>query len=190
MLPPVPPRVPTPPAPPTGPGLRLGLVSDTHGRFDPALPALLAGVAAILHAGDVGDPAVLEALERLAPVRAVRGNNDVEPPLSRLPEVLELSYSGADLHVRHVAGTPARPEAAARRALASRRPRVLVCGHSHRWLAQDADGTAWLNPGSCGPRRFSLPRTAAVLELGAGRARFLVTDLDTGAALGALDFAL
>ncbi|MFO0580909.1 MAG: metallophosphoesterase family protein [Anaeromyxobacter sp.] len=159
------------------PALRAGLVSDSHGLHDPGLDRLLAGCEVVLHAGDVVKPAVLEALRRLAPVRAVRGNNDVAPPLASLPEALVEEVGGLPVLVVHDLGARAAPHPSVRRLLVRHRPAVVVHGHSHRPGAEVIDGRLFVNPGSCGPRRFSLPRTAAMLEVSGRRVRIDWYDL-------------
>ncbi len=143
--------------------MRIGLVSDTHGLFDPGLVAVFARCAAILHAGDVVKPAVLSALEELAPVTAVRGNNDDGPTLARLPEVAFVPIGPLTALVVHDLGAREAPRPPARALIARRRPEIVVHGHSHRPGAAVVEGRLFVNPGSAGPRRFSLPRTAAVL---------------------------
>ncbi len=157
--------------------MRIGLVSDTHGLFDPALPALLHGCAAILHAGDVVKPAVLTALEAIAPVTAVRGNNDDAPPLARLPETALVPIGPLTALVVHDLGAREAPKPPARSLIARRRPEIVVHGHSHRPGAAVVDGRLYVNPGRAGPRRFSLPRTAAVLVARGRRVSLELFDL-------------
>jgi putative phosphoesterase len=148
--------------------VRVGIVSDTHGLLDPALPALLAGCDLLLHAGDVGSGAVARELARLAPLRAVRGNVDEGPDLEALPEWTEVEVGDARWLLVHEA-RPDAPSPLLRRLLA-RHPEstVVVHGHSHRPGARVVDGRLFLNPGSAGPRRFSLPRTACVAVVAGG----------------------
>jgi putative phosphoesterase len=158
--------------------VRIGLVSDTHGLADPALATLFRGCQLVLHAGDVGRPEVLEELRRVAPVRAVRGNNDLGPFGDSLPEIVRETLGELEALVVHELWAPGRLAPAARRAL--RRPAPLVVfGHSHRPSAELEGGSLYLNPGSAGPRRFHLPRSAAVLELRGRRVRFAVHDLES-----------
>ncbi|MDE2999919.1 MAG: metallophosphoesterase family protein [Gemmatimonadota bacterium] len=127
-------------------GDRLGVVSDSHGLLRPQVTALLHGVRAIIHAGDVGKISVLEQLESIAPVYAVRGNVDLVPPCSDLPERLVLHAGGRRILVTHiledadVTGFD-----------------LVVCGHSHVPKISAIGSTCCLNPGSIGPRRFRLP---------------------------------
>jgi uncharacterized protein len=161
--------------------VRVGLVSDSHGLLDPKLPGLLEGCALILHAGDIVRPAVLAGLRALAPVRAVRGNNDLDPALARLPETALVALGPLTALVVHDLGARERPRAPARPLLARERPQIVVHGHSHRPGAALLDGTLFVNPGSAGPRRFSLPRTAAILVLRGRHVRLEFVDL-SGAA--------
>lgn len=143
--------------------MRVGLVSDTHGLFEPKLEEVFAGCDAILHAGDVVKAAVLAALGRIAPVTAVRGNNDDPAAFPDLPVTAFFPVGALTALVVHDVGARERPIAPARAILAHRRPEIVVHGHSHRPGAAVVDGTLFVNPGSAGPRRFSLPRTAALL---------------------------
>jgi putative phosphoesterase len=157
--------------------VRIGLVSDTHGLFDPALATVFARCAAILHAGDVVRPAVLEALAAIAPVTAVRGNNDVAPALGRLPVTALVPVGPLTALVVHDLGPREAPKPPAREVIAHRRPEIVVHGHSHRPGASVLDGRLFVNPGSAGPRRFSLPRTAAVLVARGRRVSVELLDL-------------
>jgi hypothetical protein len=143
----------------------VGLVSDSHGLVDPALPALLAGCQLILHAGDVVKLEVLAALEVVAPVRAVRGNNDVAPGLVGLPDHRLVTLGGLTAYLVHDVGSPGRPHPSVGKALRRLRPSIVVHGHSHRPGTALVDGHLFVNPGSAGPRRFDLPRTAARLRV-------------------------
>jgi putative phosphoesterase len=148
--------------------VRIGLVSDTHGLFDPGLPEVLAGCDLVLHAGDVVGEAVLRALGRIAPVTAVRGNCDEGTSLGHLPHLAVVPLGTLTALLVHDAGPPARRGPPLRDALARTRPDLVVHGHSHRPGAERIDGALFVNPGSAGPRRFRLPRCAAVLSV-AGR---------------------
>jgi hypothetical protein len=145
--------------------MRIGLVSDSHGHLDPKLAGLFEGCAAILHAGDVVKPAVLASLERIAPVTAVRGNNDGGPELGRLPEAALVALGDLTALVVHDLGPRDRPKPPARAILARRAPEIVVHGHSHRPAVARLGPTLFVNPGSAGPRRFSLPRCAGVLTV-------------------------
>jgi hypothetical protein len=157
--------------------MRVGLVSDTHGHLDPKLPSLFARCDAILHAGDIVKPAVLAALGEVAPVTAVRGNNDGDPAFAHLPEAALVGMDALTALVVHDLGARDHPRPPARAILARQRPEIVVHGHSHKAGAALFNGALFVNPGSAGPRRFSLPRTAAVLEVHGRRVRLELFDL-------------
>ena len=130
--------------------LRIGLISDTHGLLRPAAADFLQGCARIVHAGDVGDAAILEALASIAPITAVRGNNDRESEIAGLPESTQLEIGAVRLYVLHDLKQLAIDPAAAG-------VNVVVSGHSHRPLVEERAGVLYVNPGSAGRRRFKLP---------------------------------
>ena len=137
----------------------VGVISDTHGLVRPEAVAALAGAEVILHAGDVGGPEVLEELRRLAPVVAVRGNNDRGAWAEALAEYEAVEVNKTFVYVLHdLKELDIAPAAAGFR--------VVVSGHSHKPLAEERRGVLYLNPGSAGPRRFKLPVTIARLKLG------------------------
>lgn len=138
----------------------LGLISDTHGWLDPAALAALAGVDAILHAGDIGDGTVLTALAAVAPLHAVRGNNDRGTAWAAIPEVLDLDLAGHRIHLVH-RPEDARPEGAG----------IVVTGHTHRLRNESRDGVWWLNPGASGRRGFHKERTLLRVRLLPGSLR-------------------
>jgi len=158
------------------PPLRVGLVADTHDVFDPKLESLFAGCALILHAGDVTRQPVLDALSAIAPVRAVRGNNDFGPLAEDLPETALVPLGGITALLVHDV-SPASPSQAVRRTLSRSGARLVVHGHSHRPAAVLQGGILFANPGSAGPRRFRLPRSAALLEVDGRRVRVEFHDL-------------
>lgn len=153
--------------------LVVGLISDTHGLLRPAALAALEGSDAIVHAGDVGDPAILARLAALAPVTAVRGNNDHGGWAASLPETAQVTLGGVGLLVIHDANV-----------LAADAPAngvdVVVCGHSHRPKCEHRGRVLCVNPGSAGPRRFRLPVSVAKLTIEAGRldVEFVTLDVD------------
>ena len=136
----------------------MGVISDTHGLLRPEACAALAGCDLIVHAGDIGSPEVLAALERIAPTRAVRGNNDRERWANAIPYTDTLTVAGKRLYLLHDIAEldidPARDGYSA-----------VICGHSHKPRAETKDGVLYLNPGSAGPRRFSLPIVLARLTV-------------------------
>jgi uncharacterized protein len=140
---------------------KLGVLSDTHGRFDPALHEIFAGVERIVHAGDVGSADVLVELATIAPVTAVRGNVDVYFGAEELPEEVVLEIAGCRLLVAHVRAALLRHHEPAREGFD-----MVVTGHSHRYAESRDGGVVYLNPGAAGAPRFGLPRSVAIVELG------------------------
>jgi putative phosphoesterase len=140
----------------------VGLISDTHGLLRPQALAALAGCDYLIHAGDIGDARILEHLARIAPVTAVRGNNDQGPWAQKVPETAMLEVGGIVIYAIHdLAELELDPVAAGFR--------VVVAGHSHKPAQQERDGVLYINPGSAGPRRFTLPVAVARLRIAAGR---------------------
>ena len=139
----------------------IGLISDTHGLMRPEALKALAGVELILHAGDVGACAVLEALRRIAPVRAVVGNVD-DPDDPDLEPYVELVVGGTSIHVSHghECGAPT-PEKLLLRYPAD----VIIYGHTHRALIRQSDARLVFNPGAAGPRRFDLKPSVGLLRI-------------------------
>jgi len=144
------------------PVTRVGVISDTHGLLRPEALAFLLGSDRIVHAGDVGDPAILDELSTIAPVTAVRGNVDTATWAAALPETQVLDVAGVRIYVLHdLAQLNIRP--------AALRIGVVISGHSHKPLTERRGGVLYLNPGSVGPRRFSLPISIAELTIADGR---------------------
>ena len=138
--------------------VRVGLLSDTHGLLRPEALEFLRGSDHIVHAGDIGDAEVLEKLRSVAPVTAVRGNNDRDAWAGRIPETDTLQVGEVFIHVLHdLAQLDLDPAAAGFR--------VVVSGHSHQPRVDERDGVLYVNPGSCGPRRFKLPIAAGELRI-------------------------
>jgi uncharacterized protein len=150
--------------------MRIGLISDTHGLVRPEALQALAGVDHIIHAGDIGGAAVIEALSAIAPVDVVRGNNDKDPWGAKLPAWLALEFEGVSIHVLHdVKEMDVDPAAAGFR--------VVIAGHSHKPVVTERDAVLFVNPGSAGPRRFSLPVTVGYLMVADGRAHAQIKSL-------------
>src|SRR5579859_7730235 len=157
--------------------MKIGVVSDTHGYFDPKLPELLAGVDVILHAGDVDSQNILDELEEIAPVHAVRGN--VDGADLNLPGELTLLFEGVQIEMQHIL-----PSAQSEVETWSKetgkthvkrhddflknyeeRTRVAIFGHSHEPCLITLSHILFFNPGSAGKKRFVLPRCCGLLEI-------------------------
>jgi putative phosphoesterase len=138
--------------------MKIGVISDTHGLLRPEAEQCLAGVAHIIHAGDIGRPEVIAGLRRIAPVMAIKGNVDTADWAARYPDTRTIKLGGRVIYVLHdVHQLKLDP--------VSDGIDVVISGHSHRPGIETVDGVLYLNPGSAGPRRFSLPITLAMLEL-------------------------
>ena len=138
--------------------LRVGLIADTHGLLRPQATAFLRGCDHILHGGDIGAPDILKQLAALAPVAAVRGNNDTQAWAAPLPATRLLELGAVKIYMIHnLADLELDPAAAG--------VRVVVSGHSHRPLVRERNGVVYVNPGSAGPRRFRLPISVAQLKI-------------------------
>ena len=153
----------------------VGVISDTHGVMRPEALDRLRGSDLIVHCGDVGAPAVLDALRALAPVRAVRGNNDRGPWARELPTSDVIEVGSHVLYVIHDVGDLDLEPAAARFT-------AVLSGHSHRPLVEERGGVLFVNPGSAGPRRFSLPVAVAQLVLSSGRCDARIIELGAATA--------
>jgi putative phosphoesterase len=151
--------------------MRIGVISDTHGLLRPQALVALAGSELILHAGDIGSPEVLTALEAIAPVLAVRGNNDTEPWALALPETRVVEVGGLRFYLLHDLKTLDVDPLVARFD-------AVVSGHSHKPLTEQRRGVLYLNPGSAGPRRFQLPITLARLQVRDGQLHSELLHLD------------
>lgn len=151
----------------------LGIVSDTHGYFHPNLPEDLAGVDHILHAGDVGDPAILDGLDAVAPVTAVWGNVDGASIRERLGEHQRWTVEGLDVWMTHIAGRPGRWQQGMGERLAANPPDMLVCGHSHILQVErlaSLDDMLFVNPGAAGKQGLHQEKTCLRLTIDDGRA--------------------
>ncbi|MGH9694523.1 MAG: metallophosphoesterase family protein [Bryobacteraceae bacterium] len=151
--------------------MRIGVISDTHGLLRPQAVKALQGAEHVLHAGDIGDPAILDALRAIAPVTAIRGNIDEGGPCGHLPPTELAELSGHGIYMLHdVKKLDLKPEAAGIAA--------VVFGHSHKPLIEWRHDVLFLNPGSAGPRRFELPVTLAWLNIEAGKLSARIVQLD------------
>jgi hypothetical protein len=150
--------------------MKIGLISDTHGLLRPEALQALAGVEHIIHAGDIGRLEVIAALREIAPVDAIRGNNDKDAWATQFPLRLALEFGGVAIHVLHdLKELDVEPSVAGFR--------VVIAGHSHKPAVIERDGVLFVNPGSAGPRRFSLPVTIGYLTVAGGTARARIMEV-------------
>jgi hypothetical protein len=150
--------------------MKIGIISDTHGLLRPEAVERLAGVGHIIHAGDIGQSDVISGLRRIAPVTAVRGNVDRGEWAAGYPPTELVKLGGRFFYVLHnLAELDLDPIAAG--------IAVVVSGHSHRPKIETVDGVVYLNPGSAGPRRFSLPIALATLDLSGKELRPCIVNL-------------
>ncbi|HWH60641.1 MAG TPA: metallophosphoesterase family protein [Terriglobales bacterium] len=148
----------------------IGVISDTHGLLRPEAVAALAAVDHILHAGDVGDAAILNRLRAIAPLTAIRGNVDVAGPCGQLPANEAVELAGKLFYLVHaIDDLDIEPQAAGAAA--------VIYGHSHRPAIEQRNGVLYLNPGSAGPRRFHLPVTLAKILVADGALRASIVPL-------------
>ena len=148
----------------------IGVISDTHGLLRPEALVALSEAEHILHAGDVGDIEILRRLEEIAPVTAIRGNVDVSGACAELPATEAVELGGRLFYLVHsVRDLDLNPVVAG--------VSVVVSGHSHRASVEWKAGVMYLNPGSAGPRRFSLPVTVALLTVGEAGVSALIEEL-------------
>jgi putative phosphoesterase len=151
---------------------RIGITSDTHGLLRPEAEERLAGVDHIIHAGDIGRPEIIDALRRIAPVTAIRGNVDSGEWAREYPDTKLLRLAGKSIYILHDLKTLQVDPCAGFD--------VIVSGHSHVPTIETLCGILYLNPGSAGPRRFKLPITLATLEVAPGGMRPEIHDLEGG----------
>jgi len=144
--------------------MMIGIISDTHGLLRPEALALLRGSEHIIHAGDIGAPEIVPALERIAPVTAIRGNVDKSTWARRFPETEVVELGGLHIYILHdINALDLDPKAAGFAA--------VISGHSHQPKQELKDGVLYFNPGSAGPRRFKLPISVGRLEIENRRVR-------------------
>ena len=152
----------------------VGVISDTHGLLRPEALAALRGSDYIIHAGDIGDPAILKQLAEIAPVTAIRGNVDRDAWARKIPATNVLEVGGVSVYILHnLNELDVKPEAAGFQ--------VVVSGHTHAAEADMKNGVLYFNPGSAGPRRFRLPVTVGRLHLKDGRASAEIIEILPGA---------
>ena len=151
--------------------MRIGVISDTHGLLRPQAVDALRGSDHIVHAGDIGDASILAALRAIAPVTAVRGNNDRDAWAASIPDTARVTLAGVGVYVLHDLATLSIEPAA-------EDVRVVIAGHSHKPSAVQRNGVLYLNPGSAGPRRFTLPIAVATLDIEGGTVTPALLTLD------------
>ena len=144
--------------------IRIGVIADTHGLFDPAVRRHFRGVDHILHAGDIGDRSVIEQLEQIAPVTAVSGNVD-DSEESGFPSEVVFELAGRRIAIRHILYEGGKLTKDGRAFLQENQPDLCIFGHSHRPKVEWFGKMLLFNPGSAGPRRFSLPRGVGLLTI-------------------------
>ena len=150
--------------------LRIGLISDTHGLLRPEALAWLQGSDYIVHGGDIGSPDILDQLAQIAPVTAVRGNNDRDGWAMQVPETDFLQVGELFIYALHDLDLLDIDPASAG-------VRVVVTGHSHKPLIEEREGVLYVNPGSAGPRRFTLPISAGELIVDGAQVRARIEHL-------------
>jgi putative phosphoesterase len=149
----------------------IGVISDTHGLLRPEAIDALRGSDYIIHAGDVGDPAILARLKEIAPVTAIRGNVDHGDWAAKLPTTNVFEAGGVSIYVLHnLADLDLKPEAAGFAA--------VISGHTHKPKQEKRNGVLYFNPGSAGPRRFNLPVSVGKLVVADGQIRAETVILD------------
>jgi putative phosphoesterase len=149
----------------------IGVISDTHGLLRPDAVVALRGVEHILHAGDVGDAAILDELRKIAPVTAIRGNVDMRGECAKLPATDFVELAGKAFYLVHSEHwLDVKPEAAG--------VAVVVSGHSHRPSVERRGTVMYLNPGSAGPKRFKLPVTIAIVGVKRGKVEARIVELE------------
>lgn len=148
----------------------IGVISDTHGLMRPEAVEALRGVEMILHAGDIGKAEILIELGKIAPVKAVRGNNDRDEWAAEIPETQIVQIGGVSIYMLHDIKELGVD-------LAAEEHQVVISGHSHKPSVQERDGVLYLNPGSAGPCRFKLPVSVALLRIKDGEASSKIVEL-------------
>ncbi|HEX7158178.1 MAG TPA: metallophosphoesterase family protein [Edaphobacter sp.] len=149
----------------------IGVISDTHGLLRPEARVALAECEHILHAGDVGDAAILDSLRKIAPVTAIRGNVDVSGACAELPETEMVALGGVVFYLVHsISWLDLDPVAAG--------VQMVVSGHSHKPSVEKKDGVVYLNPGSAGPRRFRLLVSVALVTVNEGKVEARIVELE------------
>ncbi|MBY0435663.1 MAG: metallophosphatase family protein [Cyclobacteriaceae bacterium] len=155
--------------------MKIGLLSDTHGYLDPTLADHFKTCDELWHAGDIGDVAVADALEKIKPFRAVYGNVDDNALRQRFPEDLWFECKGVKIWMTHIGGAPPNYNPRIKKMLKERIPDVFICGHSHilRVKKDDKLNMLYINPGAAGNHGFHTIKTAIRMELKVGKIQSL-----------------
>jgi putative phosphoesterase len=156
---------------------RIGVISDTHSWFDAAIEIHFKSVEYILHAGDIGDMKVLYQLREIAPVIAVRGN--IDEGMNHTPLDLEqrVRLFGIGIFMTHILGNPERLPHGIQLKVKQLSPDVVIFGHTHQSYLGNREGVLYFNPGSAGPRRFSLPRSIGMLYVTEGKVEAKIIEI-------------
>jgi len=150
--------------------MKIGVISDTHGLLRPEAVSALHGSEHIIHAGDIGAAEIIPALEKIAPVTAIRGNVDREPWTRKFPDAEVVELAGMSFYILHDLNTlDLNPRAAGFAA--------VISGHSHKPKQELKDSVLYFNPGSAGPRRFKLPISVGMLEVAEGKVHGRIVEL-------------
>ncbi len=149
-------------------GIRIGVIADTHGLFDPAVRRHFKGVDHILHAGDIGDQSVIEQLRQIAPVTAVSGNVDATRQ-GGFPSETVIELAGRRIAIRHILYESGKITKEGRAFLEREQPDICIFGHTHQSKTEWFGKTLLFNPSSAGPKRFKLPRGLGLLTIEGGR---------------------
>jgi putative phosphoesterase len=155
----------------------IGVISDTHGVFDPKIPSLFKNVDHILHAGDIGNISVYQQLQKVAPVTAVRGNIDGDNSRFELDAQRTFELYGIQCFMVHALGHPYRLKPEMEKQISRIQPGLVIFGHSHQPFAERKGSILFFNPGSAGPKRFSLPRCLGLLEIEHGNVHGSIIEL-------------
>lgn len=162
---------------------RVGIISDTHGLLRPEVIDRLQGVDRILHAGDVVGIDVIETLQSISPVHAVRGNCDNGEWSMQFPKTDYITIGPASIYLLHILyDIDIAPGAAG--------VNIIVSGHTHKPLVEEKGGVIYINPGSCGPRRFSLPISMAIMEIEGNQCKVELFQIDNPSANQVYTFTL
>ncbi len=148
--------------------MKVGLVSDTHAYFHPNLRKVFDGLDLILHAGDIGNPKIIDELKKIAPTKAVFGNIDGQEIRRDHPEIQDLEIEGNKILMIHIAGRPGRWYPGIQKLLRDRKPDLFICGHSHILQVERIkrfDGLLFVNPGAAGRQGFHKIKTCARIQI-------------------------